>query len=92
MVERADEVQERALARAGRAGQRDELTGVDVERDVLERAHASVLERLADVLEDDLGAAHFGVTVYFTTRFCVPTVTVARSTSGIPRDDGGQIA
>ena len=55
-VERADEVQQRALPGAGRAGQRDELARLDPQRDVLERGDAPVLEALAHVLEDDLGA------------------------------------
>ena len=62
-VESSDEVQERALPGAGRAGQRDELARLDAQRDILERGDAPVLEALADVLEDDLGArAHFAVT------------------------------
>ena len=60
-VERADQVEERALARARRAGERDELSRLDGERDVLERPHPSVLERLADVIDDDPRAAHLSV-------------------------------
>ena len=58
-VERADEVQKRALAAAGRAGERDELAFVDGrQRDVLERADAAVLEALPDVPNLDVRATH----------------------------------
>ncbi len=61
-VERADQVEQRALAAPRRAGQRDELAGVEPERDVLERVDPAALEALADVLDDDLGAGHFFTT------------------------------
>src|SRR5438270_5660817 len=52
-VERADEIEERALASAGRSRQRDELARVDMERDIDESRDASALEALADVLDVD---------------------------------------
>ena len=62
-VESSDEVQERALPGAGRTCQRDELTRLDAQRNILERGDPPVLEAFANVLEDDLGArAHFAVT------------------------------
>ena len=57
-VERADEVQERALAAAGRARERDELPRGDRQRHVLEGADPAVLEALADVPNLDVRAAH----------------------------------
>ena len=57
-VERADEVQKRALAAAGRPGERDELPGGDRQRHVLEGTDPAVLEALADVPNLDVGAAH----------------------------------
>src|SRR5262249_33433920 len=43
-VECADEVEQCALAGAGRSGERDELAGRHAERDLLERAYPSSLE------------------------------------------------
>ncbi len=57
-VERADEVQERALATPGRAGEGDELPRGDRQRHVLESPDPAVLEALADVPNLDAGAAH----------------------------------
>ena len=37
-------------------GERDQLAGLDRERDVPERRHAAALERLADAVDDDRGA------------------------------------
>jgi hypothetical protein len=55
-VERSDQVEERALAASGRAGQRDELARFDAKRDILERVDQASLEALAHVLDDDLDA------------------------------------
>ena len=52
-VERADEVQQGALAGARRPGERDQLARLDREGGVLERAHPAALERLADAVGDD---------------------------------------
>ena len=60
-VERADQVQERALARPGRSRQRNELTGRDPQRDVLERSDPPALERLPHMLDDDFGSVHLTV-------------------------------
>jgi hypothetical protein len=57
LVERADQVQQRALAGARRAGERDQLARRDRERDVPERRCPAVLERLADAVELDRDAA-----------------------------------
>jgi hypothetical protein len=54
-VERADQVQQRALAATGRPGDRDKLARLDAERDVDERRDAAVLERAGDVIDDHLG-------------------------------------
>jgi hypothetical protein len=56
-VERADQVQEGALARARGAGERDQLARVDRERDVPERRRPSALEGLANTVELDRDAA-----------------------------------
>ena len=58
-VERADQVEERALAAARRPGERDELARVELERDVLECADAAALEALPHMPDVDLGATHF---------------------------------
>ena len=50
-VERADEIEERALPAAGWSRQRDELARVDMEGDVHEGSDAAALEALADVLD-----------------------------------------
>ena len=55
-VERADEVEERALARAGRTGDGDELARVEVEREPVERC--DVAEALAEIADVDRGARH----------------------------------
>ena len=84
-VERADEIQQGALPAAGRTGERDELARLDPERDVLERADASVLEALPDVLDDDRRAAHFFTTAIAQRALAGAypfAVTVAWSTSG----------
>ncbi len=92
-VERADEVQDRALPRPGRTGERDELAGLDAERDVAERGDAAALEALPHPVDDDRGAGGHarGVTWYETTRFDPPEVTTIRSVSGIPRESAGQM-
>ncbi len=74
----------RALPAAGRTGERDELARLDPERDVLERADASVLEALPNVLDDDRRAAHFFTTIgQRALAVAYPfAVTVAWSTSG----------
>jgi hypothetical protein len=61
-VERTDEVQQRALSASRRPRERDELTSVELERSILERADPPVLERPADMFDDDLGAAQRGRT------------------------------
>ena len=49
-VQRAEHVQEGALARAGRADQRDELALLDVERDAAQHVDALAVQEVA--LED----------------------------------------
>ena len=65
-VERAEQVQQRALPAARRAGDRHELALLDPERDIDERGDRPVLERARDVVGNDLGPAvprgHFAVT------------------------------
>ena len=61
-VERAYQVQESALPRARRPGEGDEVTGLQAQRNVGQRADPAVLEGLADTFEDDLDAAHRGRT------------------------------
>jgi len=56
VVERADQVEKRALAGARGARERDEHSGRELERDVVERADPPALERLHDVIESNLGA------------------------------------
>ena len=89
-VERADEIQQRALAAAGRTGERDELARLDLQRHVLERADAPAFEALANVLDDDRRAAHFTTIgqVAFVTAYPF-AVTIASITSFCPRAAGG---
>ena len=57
----ADHAEERRLAAPGRADQRDELAGLDLEVDLLERGDVAARERLRDVLDLDdrlLGCVH----------------------------------
>ena len=56
-VERPDQVQQGALPAAGRPGQRDELARLEPQRRGVEGTDATTLERLADAVDDDLGAA-----------------------------------
>src|SRR5581483_1988008 len=59
-VERADQVQERALAAARGPRDRDELARLDREGDVAEGDDPPVLEGLRDAVEDDVGAGRGG--------------------------------
>src|SRR5207245_2896092 len=84
-IERADEIQERALPPARRARERHELAGRDLEGHVLERPDAPVLERLADVLDGDVRAGHgFGLTPYVPVPVPAELFTVALTVSGKP--------
>jgi hypothetical protein len=56
-VERADQIEQRALSASGRSGQRNELAGLESQGRVLESANPAVFESLADTFGDDLGAA-----------------------------------
>jgi putative ABC transport system permease protein len=56
-VERSDQVQERALAATGWTGQRHELTRRQMDGGVGQGADLAALEALADVVDDDVGAA-----------------------------------
>ena len=55
-VQAADELQQRALARAGRARQRDELARLEVERDVAQRVDPTVVA-LRDAIDGDRSSA-----------------------------------
>jgi hypothetical protein len=55
-VQPADELQQRALARAGRARQRDELARLEVERDVAQRVDLTVVA-LRDAIDGDRSSA-----------------------------------
>jgi hypothetical protein len=55
-VESADELQERALARAGRARQGDELTRLEIERDASQRLDPAVVA-LRDASDGDRSSA-----------------------------------
>jgi hypothetical protein len=60
---RADHMQHRGLARAGRAGERDKRSGRDSQIDVLGRPHLGVLANavaLADGAQLDRGTSEFG--------------------------------
>ena len=59
--ESVDQPHQGALARAGEADEREDLTGLDVESDVVEGAHGrlAALEGLADSFEADDGFGHF---------------------------------
>ncbi len=56
-VEAGDQVQQRALARARRTRQEDELAAAHVERDVAQRGDV-LAEPLRHAFDDDLGAGH----------------------------------
>jgi hypothetical protein len=55
-VESADQLQQRALARAGRARQGDELARLEIERDASQRLDPAVVA-LRDALDGDRGSA-----------------------------------
>ena len=92
-VECSEQIQQRALTRAGRAREGDELAGVHREGDISECLHAVVLERLAHPGDDDraTGAHACGVTAYVSVFRMAPTRTTIRSLSGTPRELFGQI-
>ena len=85
-VERAHEVEERALASSRRAGQRHELAGLDLEGHILERPYAPILERLADMLHghvrSGVGVHSFGVARKVAVPFPCELVTFARTVNG----------
>src|SRR5262245_19649123 len=91
-VERADEVQQGALAGSRGTREPHQLAGLDPERDVLERADAATLEGLPNRFRDDLGAASHdrGVTREEITFRTPPATTLTRKVSGTPRDSGVQ--
>ncbi len=58
-IEGADEVQQRALAAAGRPHDRREVPRLELERDLVECDDAAAFERLRDTVDDDVDAPPF---------------------------------
>src|SRR5262249_7251886 len=91
-VERADQVEQRALSAAGGSGERDEVAGRQVEGNPGQRADPAVLERLRDGVHDILGAgAQRGVTLCLMTVLAPFALIVNLSVSGKPFESRGKV-